>query len=84
MIPIGKIIYNLYFHPLRDFPGPVLARATPLWTVYWELMGVLHSKTKEAHDRYGEAVRTEPNSLSYNSAQAWHDICGTSGLEKKP
>ncbi|PLN85917.1 putative cytochrome P450 monooxygenase [Aspergillus taichungensis] len=71
----GKIIYNLYFHPLRDFPGPVLARATPLWTVLWELTGVLHIKTKEAHDRYGEVVRTEPNSLSYNSAQAWHDIC---------
>ncbi|PLB42473.1 cytochrome P450 [Aspergillus candidus] len=77
------IIYNLYFHPLRDFPGPVLARATPLWTVYWELMGVLHSKTKEAHDRYGEAVRTEPNSLSYNSAQAWHDICGHRTIKGK-
>ena len=25
---VWGIVYNLYFHPLRKFPGPLLARAS--------------------------------------------------------
>ncbi|KAH8689456.1 putative cytochrome P450 monooxygenase [Talaromyces proteolyticus] len=73
---IGKIIYNLYFHPLRNYPGPFLARATSLYSTFFDYRGDLHTKSKELHDAYGEVVRTAPNSLSYNSAQAWEEICG--------
>ena len=76
--PIGKIIYNLYLHPLSDYPGPFLARATSLYSTFFDFRGDLHTKSKEWHDTYGDVVRTAPNSLSYNSAQAWEEICGVS------
>ncbi|KAF3407915.1 Isotrichodermin C-15 hydroxylase [Talaromyces pinophilus] len=73
---ISKLVYNIFFHPLRHYPGPFLARATRLYHLYYDLSGVQHLKQKEWHDRYGEVVRIAPDELSYTSAQAWVDICG--------
>ncbi|KAI4118827.1 MAG: hypothetical protein LQ338_007349, partial [Usnochroma carphineum] len=69
-------VYNLYFHPLKDFPGPRLAAATPFWFVPRWLKGRCLYEVKELHDRYGTVVRTAPNELSYCSPQAWKDIYG--------
>lgn len=69
-------MYNIFFHPLRHYPGPLLARATRLYHLYYDLSGAQHLKQKEWHDQYGEVVRVAPDELSYNSAQAWVDICG--------
>ena len=33
-----RIIYNLFFHPLREYPGPVAARATIWWKTYVEVV----------------------------------------------
>ncbi|KAF4951581.1 hypothetical protein FGADI_7356 [Fusarium gaditjirri] len=73
---VVKAIYNVFFHPLRAYPGPFFARATRLYQVYWDLRGQMHLKTKEWHDQYGGTVRIAPDELSYNTAQAWRDICG--------
>lgn len=75
----AKLVYNVYLHPLRSHPGPILARATRLYMVLLELRGCLHLRIKEWHDQYGEVVRIAPDSLSYNSGQAWNEICGMSG-----
>ncbi|PYI22370.1 putative cytochrome P450 monooxygenase [Aspergillus violaceofuscus CBS 115571] len=72
----AKLVYNVYLHPLRSYPGPILARATRLYIVFLEFQGCLHLRTKEWHDQYGEVVRIAPGSLSYNSSQAWNEICG--------
>ncbi|PYH43708.1 cytochrome P450 [Aspergillus saccharolyticus JOP 1030-1] len=71
----ARVTYNLYFHPLRSYPGPILARATRLYLVFLEIEGKLHLRMKDWHDQYGEVVRIAPDSLSYNSSQAWNDIC---------
>lgn len=52
---VGLVIYRLYFHPLRNFPGPKLNAAT-LWVdFYYEvvLKGQMLFKLKEWHDQYG-------------------------------
>jgi cytochrome P450 len=71
-------VYNVYFHPLRRFPGPLLARATRWYFIYYKITGVLPFKTKSLHDRYGPVVRIAPCELSYNTSAAWQDICATS------
>ncbi|KAI1958160.1 hypothetical protein LOZ58_005275 [Ophidiomyces ophidiicola] len=71
-----KTIYNVYFHPLRSYPGPWLSKATRLHYIYHQLTGDLPYQTKLWHDTYGEVVRIAPDELSYNSSRAYQDIHG--------
>lgn len=73
---LGRIIYNLYLHPLSRYPGPRLAAISSLYYIYWTNNGQLHTKLKDLHDQYGDVVRIEPSSLVYRSAQPWKDIYG--------
>ncbi|TEY39982.1 hypothetical protein BOTCAL_0444g00040 [Botryotinia calthae] len=73
---LGRCIYNLFFHPLKSYPGPKLWAATRIPMSYWKLRGALPYRIKELHDQYGEAVRVAPNFLDYNSSVAWEDIYG--------
>jgi cytochrome P450 len=67
-------IYNVYFHPLRKFPGPKVAAVTRLHSVFYILRGQRSSYAKKLHERYGEVVRTKPNELSFIGQSAWKDI----------
>ncbi|KAI9743666.1 MAG: hypothetical protein M1818_002982 [Claussenomyces sp. TS43310] len=69
-------IYNVFFHPLRAYPGPKSWAASLFPSTVHSLRGRLPYAVKSLHDIYGEVVRTGPNTLSYNSDQAWEDICG--------
>lgn len=73
---IYTVVYNLFFHPLRDFPGPILQRASALpWA--WQLVsGTQAFRTQELHDKYGPVVRITPKQLSFTDAGAWRDIYG--------
>lgn len=41
-----SIIFNLYFHPLAKYPGPLLNRISPLPAIYSLLRGRLPFETK--------------------------------------
>lgn len=69
-------VYNVYFHPLRKFPGPKLAAATGLVFFYKLIRGEEVSWEAETHKKYGEVVRLGPDRLSYITPQAWKDISG--------
>ena len=75
---IGKLlvssIYNLYFHPLRHFPGPKLAAATPFPFVWRLLNGRFPAWTDSLHEKYGVVVRVHPDELSFIGSSAWADI----------
>ncbi|KAF4302802.1 putative cytochrome p450 protein [Botryosphaeria dothidea] len=71
-----SLIYNLYFHPLRRFPGPKLAAASKLPYVIYRCRGLQAEWTTRCHDRYGQVVRLAPDQLSFTSVEAWRDIYG--------
>ncbi|KAI8949521.1 isotrichodermin C-15 hydroxylase [Xylaria longipes] len=72
----STIIYNIYFHPLRKFPGPLLQRASGLPWAIQHTHGVQAHKTQKLHDQYGPVVRIGPNHLSFTDIKAWKDIYG--------
>ncbi|KAK7706049.1 hypothetical protein SLS57_009830 [Botryosphaeria dothidea] len=72
----GRVLYNLFFHPLRRFPGTLLCRATPLPRMYTRFSGQAPFHSHALHKRYGKVVRVSPNELSFAAADAWKDIYG--------
>ncbi len=73
---VATVIYNLYFHPLRSFPGPLLQRASVLPWAMQHASGTQAFCTQRLHDKYGPVVRIGPNHLSFTDPAAWKDING--------
>ncbi|OBR06538.1 Cytochrome P450 monooxygenase [Colletotrichum higginsianum IMI 349063] len=73
---VATVIYNLFFHPLRRYPGPKLWAATPLPAAFNVLRGTPHLKILELHKRYGDIVRVGPNELALSHAEVWKEVCG--------
>ena len=70
------MIYNLYFHPLRKFPGPLLTRASGIPWAIKHVTGIQAHDTQKLHDKYGPVVRIGPSHLSFTDPRAWKDIYG--------
>lgn len=51
---VAQVIYNLYFHPLRYYPGPFLARVSLIWRIFRSMDGRFHRHLENCHKRYGE------------------------------
>ncbi|KAL1641275.1 hypothetical protein SLS58_006177 [Diplodia intermedia] len=73
---IISAVYNVYFHPLRKFPGPWFSAATSLPRILGRVRGIEPYHLQWLHDTYGDVVRVSPNELSYTTAGAWKDIHG--------
>ncbi|KAI1171705.1 averantin oxidoreductase [Nemania sp. FL0916] len=69
-------IYNLWFHPLSKYPGPLLARASPLWMALSYFYGRTPTDLQKLHNQYGPVVRTGPNELSFIQPTSWKEIYG--------
>ncbi|KAH7374279.1 benzoate 4-monooxygenase cytochrome-like protein P450 [Pyrenochaeta sp. MPI-SDFR-AT-0127] len=82
ILVIGKLFYNVYFHPLRHYPGPKLWVATRLAWAHAMQSGVYHHRLHELHAVYGPVVRIAPDELSYINAEAWKDIYGNRNIPK--
>ncbi|KAI0485459.1 isotrichodermin C-15 hydroxylase [Xylaria cf. heliscus] len=72
----ATVIYNIYFHPLRKYPGPFLQRAAKLPWSFQHAIGVQAHRTQKLHERYGPVVRIGPNHLAFTDTRAWKDIYG--------
>ncbi|KAK0646811.1 cytochrome P450 [Cercophora newfieldiana] len=82
LIPAGWFVYNIYFHPLAAYPGPLFYRGTNLGKISQQMRGNITNKIWELHQIYGPVVRIAPWELSYASAQAWKDIYTGSPTQK--
>ena len=73
---LAYAIYNVYFHPLRRFPGPKSWIAFPILYDLASIRGLLDENIRIFHENYGEAVRVSARHVSFITAQAWKDIYG--------
>lgn len=71
-----QMIYNLWFHPLSSYPGPLLARCSRLWYISALLQGRLPFEVHRAHQKYGDVVRIAPDELACINPEAWKEIYG--------
>ncbi|KAK0636059.1 cytochrome P450 [Bombardia bombarda] len=76
---LTSAIYNLYFHKLSRFPGPLLARSSLIWRIYHSQRGLYHHSIQDAHRKYGPVVRLSPNELSFATVESWKAIYGHRG-----
>jgi cytochrome P450 len=74
-------IYNLFFHPLRNYPGPKIWAVSRIPYVYSLCAGRYAHDLRYLHDKYGKWVRTGPEELSIIEPQAWRDIYGYGGTD---
>lgn len=71
---LATTIYNLFFHPLRNIPGPPLAKVSRLWARVGNFYGCKSERVHAAHQKYGPVVRVGPNEISFADPTAVRDI----------
>nr|B3FWT9.1 RecName: Full=Cytochrome P450 monooxygenase rdc4; AltName: Full=Hypothemycin biosynthesis cluster protein rdc4 [Pochonia chlamydosporia]ACD39773.1 cytochrome P450 [Pochonia chlamydosporia] len=69
-------IYNVYFHPLANFPGPKYLAASRIPLAFKRLTGEEVAMTYKLHIKYGPYVRVSPDELSTISTAATKDVYG--------
>ncbi|KAK1975033.1 cytochrome P450 [Colletotrichum cereale] len=75
---ISNAVYNVYLHPLRNYPGPKLYAATRISFSRMVTSGKPHQKLAELHKRYGPVVRLGPETLDWADPRAFKDLMGHS------
>ncbi|KAF4585910.1 Cytochrome P450 family protein [Ophiocordyceps camponoti-floridani] len=73
---VAVAVHRIWFHPLAGYPGPLLAKVTNVYQLYYAYKGDRHLEFWRMHQRYGKIVRFGPNALSFNSSQALKEIYG--------
>ncbi|PVH97070.1 benzoate 4-monooxygenase [Periconia macrospinosa] len=80
----SMIIYRVFFHRLRSFPGPVSAKISAWW-IFKESIPDLkfYITLRGLHERYGDFVRIKPREISICHPDAILDIHGPSRNVRK-
>jgi cytochrome P450 len=82
---LSYAVYNIYFNPLRAYPGPKLCAVTRIPWLLALIRGRQTHHVQNLHEIYGEVVRIAPNELSYINPRAWKDIYAhRQGKEEMP
>ncbi|KAM0493214.1 hypothetical protein ACHAP8_009395 [Fusarium lateritium] len=75
-------IYDVFFSPLKNIPGPIVARFTDLWYVNRVRKGHFEHDNISLHRRYGPIVRYGPNRYSFDHPEAAQIIYGVGKSDK--
>ena len=70
---IYTCIYNIFFSPFRDVPGPLLWRLSPLPYTLSHIRGTKHRDLLQLHEKYGPVVHICPTEISYANSAIWKD-----------
>ena len=80
---IGLAVYNRYFHPYKDFPGPFWASISSLW--YWRAVRFARGQDYQlpVHEKYGPMVRISPDQIQISDPAAIETIYGPKNVFTK-
>lgn len=68
-ILVSILVYRLSpFHPLAEYPGPILCRVSKFWMAWVSSEGKQHKYYRDLHDKYGDVVRIGQSSFLYSSS----------------
>ncbi|KAI0439265.1 cytochrome P450 [Xylaria telfairii] len=77
------IVYRIFFHPLAEFNGPLLAKFSNLYAAYHAWKGDIHVDIWRCHQKYGDRIRYGPDRIVINTPRALQDIYGHGAPVKK-
>jgi len=66
-ILVLQIIYNRYFHPLRNFPGPFWGSVTDFYKLFVVAKMDAHTRGVEMHKKYGDYSFSGSSTTSINA-----------------
>ena len=67
---LSTLIYRVYFHPLKSFPGSRLASLSKLYEAFLNWHGRNGSVVRDLHRQLGDFIRTGPDELAINNVEA--------------
>ncbi|KAL6898691.1 cytochrome P450 [Trichoderma evansii] len=70
------LVYRIFFHRTRRFPGPFAASITKLYGPYKALDGKPHLHWSRLFDKYGDFIRIGPNEVMTLSIDALQKVHG--------
>ncbi|KAI1772199.1 cytochrome P450 [Hypoxylon cercidicola] len=70
-------IVSDYTSPLRQYPGPFLAKWTNLWRFFLVRTGSYHLHIRKLHQQYGPILRIGPNHLDLDFPELAKTLYGT-------
>lgn len=74
-----NLLQTYYRSPLKDIPGPFLAKITNLWRLFDVWGGRPELTQRMLHRKYGSAVRLGPNVVSLSDPRLIKTIYSTRG-----
>ena len=70
-------LYRLFFHPLRQYPGPWLCKLTRFVATYHIMKRDTHLWLIDLHQKYGDAIRVSPNEIAFSTTTSVDVIHGS-------
>ncbi|KAJ9660480.1 hypothetical protein H2201_006902 [Coniosporium apollinis] len=70
----ATVIYRLFLHPLRSYPGPRLWTVSRIPWIRSTVKGTIIYDLLDLHKTYGPVVRVAPDELSYATPSALKEI----------
>ncbi|ORX69147.1 putative cytochrome P450 monooxygenase [Linderina pennispora] len=79
-----KVIYALFFSPLRNIPGPFLARLTSLRARLINATGKIGNTARKEYLQYGDVYVLEPNAVVVGDPSDARVVLGSHAFVKSP
>lgn len=73
---LARGVYQAYFGPLHQIPGPKSWIIFPVIPKVKTLLGTFDQDVRRFHQRYGSVVRYASDSMSFTTGEAWKTIYG--------